>query len=184
MTEPSLADKVAHLRRPESYPGRPQRVEAIETHMSWVFLTDRHAYKLKKPIRYDRLDFSTPERRRFYCQEEVRLNRRLAASVYLGTPALTRDARGALTLGGTGRPVEWLVHMRRLPEHLTLEHLLSRRPVVGIRPSDEGEIRRRQGADAFQFHRAFIEHQQRAVGGEPDRIVAAVSPVRKGWRRD
>lgn len=129
MSEQSLKDKVAHLRRPESYPESTHGVEAIETHMSWVFLTDRHAYKLKKPILYDRLDFSTLERRRFYCQEEVRLNRRLAATVYLGTPALTQDARGALALGGTGRPVEWLVQMRRLPERRTLDHLLSRRPV-------------------------------------------------------
>ncbi len=129
MSEPSLTDKVAHLRRANSYRERPHRVETIETHMSWVFLTDRHAYKLKKPIVYDRLDFSTLERRRFYCQEEVRLNRRLAPSVYLGTPALTQDTSGALTLGGTGRPVEWLVQMRRLPEQRTLDHLLSRRPV-------------------------------------------------------
>jgi aminoglycoside phosphotransferase family enzyme len=129
MIDPPLGEKVAHLCRPEGYPELPARVEAIETHMSWVFLTDRFAYKLKKPVRYDRLDFTTLSLRRFYCEEEVRLNRRLAAAVYVGTLALTQDDSGALSLGGAGRPVEWLVQMRRLPEPRRLDHILSRRLV-------------------------------------------------------
>ncbi len=107
----------------------PGRVDAIETHMSWVFLTDRFAYKLKKPIRYDRLDFTTLRLRRFYCEEEVRLNRRLAANVYEGTVALNQDATGALVLGDSGTPVDWLVHMDRLPEERSLEYILARSAV-------------------------------------------------------
>jgi aminoglycoside phosphotransferase family enzyme len=61
----SLEAKVAALRRTDAYPGWPQAVEAIETHMSWVFLTQEHAYKLKKPVRYDGLNFSTLATRRF-----------------------------------------------------------------------------------------------------------------------
>ena len=88
----TLESKVAFLRQPTSFQEPTYRVEAIETHMSWVFLTDRHAYKLKKPVRYDFLDFSTIDARRYYCQEELRLNRRLAAEVYLGIVELTLNS--------------------------------------------------------------------------------------------
>lgn len=67
----------------------------IETHMSWVYLTDRHAYKLKKPVRYDYLDFSTLEARRQSCKSEIRLNRRLAPDVYLAAIPLTVTPRAA-----------------------------------------------------------------------------------------
>ncbi len=112
--EPTLADKVAALGNRALYPDRPDSVECIETHMSWVFLTDAHAYKLKKPVRYEYLDFSTPARRRRNCEEEVRLNRRLAPDVYLGVVALTRRPDGGVELDGAGPVVDWLVKMRRL----------------------------------------------------------------------
>jgi uncharacterized protein len=119
--DPGLEAKVAFLGRPDSYPERPQAVETLETHMSWVFLTDRHAYKLKKPVRYEFLDFSTLAARKADCEAEVRLNRRLASGVYLGTVALCRRAGGELRLGGAGPPVDWLVKMRRLPGELMLD---------------------------------------------------------------
>jgi aminoglycoside phosphotransferase family enzyme len=120
----TLAAKVAVLREPDTYPEPPTRVEALETHMSWVFLTDRYAYKIKKPVRYEFLDFSTLALRQQDCAEEVRLNRRLAADVYLGTVALARDARGKLRVGGEGEVVEWLVQMRRLPAERMLDHMI------------------------------------------------------------
>jgi aminoglycoside phosphotransferase family enzyme len=122
----SLEAKVAALRRPDALPGSPQAVEAIETHMSWVFLTAEHAFKLKKPVRYDGLDFSTLATRRFYCSEELRLNRRLTSNVYLEVVALRQDSLGALRIGAAGTVVEWLVMMRRLPANLMLDHLLAR----------------------------------------------------------
>lgn len=121
---PELAAKLDFLGRPQAYPEAAARVESVETHMSWVFLTDTHAYKLKKPVRYPYLDFSTVEARRRDCEEEVRLNRRLAAEVYLGVVALTRDSEGRLSLGGAGEAVDWLVQMRRLPADRMLDHLL------------------------------------------------------------
>lgn len=123
-----LADKVAFLRRPESYPSAPRAVEPVETHMSWVFLTDDRAYKLKKPACYDFLDFSTVELRRLNCRREVRLNRRLAPEVYLGVVALTADRAGRLALGGprAGRTVvDWLVEMRRLPAARMLDRRIA-----------------------------------------------------------
>jgi len=120
----SLEAKLGFLERPDAYPEAPARVEAVETHMSWVFLTDTHAYKLKKPVRYPYLDFSTAEARRLDCEQEVRLNRRLAADVYLGVIPLVLGAEGRLSLGGAGETVDWLVRMRRLPAQRMLDHLL------------------------------------------------------------
>jgi len=110
-----VAEKVRFLSQPAAYGPDVQDVEVRETHMSWVFLTERHVYKLKKPVSYPHLDFSTIEKRRRNCEAEMRLNRRLAEGVYLGIVPLRRDAQG-LRLDGAGEIVDWLVHMVRLPE--------------------------------------------------------------------
>jgi uncharacterized protein len=119
MSVPSFEEKIAWLCRPESY-GGTSAVEIIETHMSCLFLTDRLVYKMKKPVRYPFLDFSTLEARRRNCEDEVRLNRRLAREVYLGAVPLVLTPAG-LKLESTGQTVEWLVKMRRLPRHLMLD---------------------------------------------------------------
>ena len=121
---PSLAEKVAALTRPDCYPGSTGRIEALETHMSWVFLTDRHAFKLKKPVRLDFLDFSTLEARERDCREEVRLNRRLAPDTYLGVVPLIMSGQGRLRVDGAGTVVDWLVKMRRLPSELMLDRVI------------------------------------------------------------
>jgi aminoglycoside phosphotransferase family enzyme len=121
---------VTFLERPDIYPDHPRRVEVVETHKSWVFLTKRFAWKLKKPIRYNSVDFRTPEARHADCLAEVRLNRELAPGVYRGVVALTADADGRLVLGGDGEPIDWLVQMRRLPADRMLEHLIAERAVT------------------------------------------------------
>ncbi len=108
-----LEEKVRFLSSPDAYPDAPDDVEAIETHMSWVFLAGSRVYKLKKPVRTAWLDFSTPEDRRADCLEEVRLNGRLAPDVYLGVVPLIRAGDG-FTLDGAGAADDWLVRMRRL----------------------------------------------------------------------
>ncbi|WP_200808366.1 hypothetical protein [Tistlia consotensis] len=123
-----LAEKVAFLRGMVA--GEPDG-EVRETHMSWVFLGAGRVLKLKKPVRYPYLDFSTLAAREESCRAELRLNRRLAPDVYLGLRTLTRSADGQLAIdgglagdGGTGPAgeiVDWLVEMRRLPESEMLE---------------------------------------------------------------
>lgn len=122
-----LGEKVAFLRSPTAYPGTVPTVEARETHMSWVFLAGDLVWKLKKPVRHPFLDYTNPARRRFFCEEEVRLNRRLAPAVYLGAVPLVRRPGGALRLGGGGEAVDWLVRMRRLPDARMLDAALERR---------------------------------------------------------
>lgn len=126
-TEPSLAAKVAFLGEPAAYPGGSGRpVSRRETHMSWVFFVDGAVYKLKKPVRFPYLDFSTLPRREAACRAEFALNQRLAPDVYRGVTPLVQTAEG-LRLGGAGRVVDWLVVMRRLDETHTLESRLLRR---------------------------------------------------------
>jgi aminoglycoside phosphotransferase family enzyme len=151
MPLPSIEQKVAFLSRPEAYPAPTRRVETKETHMAWVFLTERRAWKLKKPARYEFLDFSTLEARRKDCEEELRLNRRLAPDVYYGLAPLTIDPQGGMRLVccGTGyQPVpqqtwdkmpscptfseeiiDWLVEMRRLPDACFLDRAIANRTV-------------------------------------------------------
>jgi hypothetical protein len=99
-------------------------VQRLETHISWIFLTDNFAYKLKKPVRFDFLDFRDPDLRRDACRQEVLLNRRLAPDVYIGVIPITYDDR-RLSLGGRGRPIDWVVKMRRLPSDCALDRLLA-----------------------------------------------------------
>jgi aminoglycoside phosphotransferase family enzyme len=124
---PDITQKVLFLSRRDAYPERPASVEIKETHMSWVFLTDAHAWKLKKPVRTKYLDFSTMEARWRNCQEEVRLNRRLSTGVYLGVVALTVSNSGEMMLDSQGQPVDWLVKMRRLPAKLMLDEAIAAR---------------------------------------------------------
>ena len=129
MSELGINEKVSFLSKPEAYASQPTRVERKETHMSWLFLTDRHVWKLKKPARYDYLDFSTVEVRKADCELEVELNRRLAPDVYLGVVPLVSDLHGRLQLGGEGRIIDWLVRMRRLPKDRMLDVALRTRTV-------------------------------------------------------
>jgi len=127
-----LAAKVAFLSQPGAYPEPTARVVRVETHMSWVFLLDANAYKLKKPARLPYLDFGTVALRKFFCDEELRLNRRLSDGVYLDVVPLTMGADGGLRVGGgpgidgSGDDVvDWLVHMRRLPAERMLDRVIA-----------------------------------------------------------
>ena len=116
-----IEDKVARLRDPDVYPDRPAAVDVIETHFSWVFLTEQRVYKLKKPVRYHGLDFTTLAARRHNCAQEVTLNRRLAPTVYLGVSALTLTDTDRVEFDGPGTVLDWLVVMRRLPAQAMLD---------------------------------------------------------------
>jgi aminoglycoside phosphotransferase family enzyme len=121
--EISLADKVAFLGSQQAYPHPAPEVTSRQTHMSWVFLAGDKVYKLKKPVRFPYLDYSTLAKREANCRAELTLNRRLAPDIYEQVVPLTQSPRG-LAIGGTGEIAEWLVVMRRLDENRTLEHTI------------------------------------------------------------
>jgi aminoglycoside phosphotransferase family enzyme/predicted kinase len=125
-----LPQLLEHLADPGAYPHPVDRVVVRQTHISAVFLAGPFAYKLKKPVRLGFLDFSTPDRRRHFCHEEVRLNRRLAPQIYLGVVPITAE-NGRLHIEGAGEPVEWAVKMVRLPENTSLRDRLLRNEVTG-----------------------------------------------------
>jgi len=127
---------VEHLKRREAYKERPAQVELRETHISWVFLTDRFAYKLKKPVRFDFLDFSTAEARRAACEAELRLNSRLARGVYLRVLPITSTADGKLAIDGRGAAVDWVVKMRRLPDDCMLDALIRQKSLTAAQVDD------------------------------------------------
>lgn len=149
-SEAALARKVAFLSRPDSYTPRPDFVRARETHMSWVFMNGQRVYKLKKPVRFPYLNFSTAERREAMCRAEASLNRRLAPDVYLGVVALTREA-GGYAIGGKGPVADWLVVMRKLNEDDTLEAAL-----LGRRARHADVERLAADLSAFYAHAARI----------------------------
>jgi aminoglycoside phosphotransferase family enzyme len=120
----TLADKVAFLSCARAYPFPVAAVGLRETHMSFVFLAGDRVYKLKKPVWFPYLDFSSLDRREAACRAELALNRRLAGDVYLDVVPLTASA-GGLALGGDGDVVDWLVVMRRLDESRMLDHAIA-----------------------------------------------------------
>jgi aminoglycoside phosphotransferase family enzyme len=165
-SRPSLADKVAFLEHRESFPEPTTRVEAIETHMSWVFLTDDYAYKLKKPVRFKLLNLATLEDRRRNCEAEVLWNRRLAPDVYLGVVSLGLGENGGLVLGSETGVVDWLVKMRRLPA----ERMLDRRIASGN--VERADLRR-----VAETLAAFYQRAPRANVSEEDYRLRFVREV-------
>lgn len=131
--EIGIDGKVAFLGSAAAYRDHPATVERIETHFSWVFLTQRHVYKLKKPVRAANFDFSSLAARRRNAEAEVRLNQRLAADVYLGIEPLTYMPGRGLAIGEGGRVVDWLVKMVRLPA----SHMLDRLILAGTLPTGD-----------------------------------------------
>ncbi len=140
--------KLRFLRRPRSHPGQERPVAVIETHFAWVFLTDSLAYKLKKPMRQDVMDYRTLSARERGCHNELRLNRRLAPSVYLEVIPLGIRRNGSLVLGRGGRIVDWLVKMRRLSANRMLDRAIATGSVTGRDLHELGMLFARFYADA------------------------------------
>lgn len=120
MTLPPL---ITALLSPGAYPEQPPDVALVQTHISYVFILPDIVYKIKKPVDFGFLDFTTLDKRRHYCEEEVRLNRRLAPDVYMGVVPITFD-EGIARVNGASEPVEYAVKMRRVPDDALLYHAI------------------------------------------------------------
>lgn len=145
------------MSRPEFYPRPPERVEVVQTHISFIFIAGDEVYKVKKAVDFGFLDFTTLEKRKFFCGEEVRLNRRLAPETYLGVVPITEDSAGILHMDNNGRIVDFAVRMKKLPRERMLKQLLAEGKVE---PSVMDAIARKLAA----FHR------QAETGGRIDEI--------------
>ncbi len=121
---PRLPEMVWALLKPEAYPDKPQRIEMMQTQMSFVFLVGEYVYKVKKPVNLGFLDYTSLERRQFYCRREVELNRRLCPDVYLAVMPINRGNSG-IAVGGDGEVIEYAVKMRYLPQEAMMNVLLA-----------------------------------------------------------
>ena len=123
-TTSRLPELVQALLDPRTYPEAPGRVQLMQTQMSFVFLAGDFVYKVKKPVNLGYLDYTTLAKRRFFCQREVELNRRLCPDTYLGIVPIVK-ARGKISLGVRGRVIEYTVKMRCLPQDRMMNVLLA-----------------------------------------------------------
>lgn len=117
-------EQLDQLLSSAAYPEKTTSVSMGQTHISFLFFTDKYVYKIKKAVDFGFLDFSSLEKRLFYCQEELRLNRRLAPDIYLDLVQLTEDENGRLCFEGKGKTVEYAVKMVKMPQERMMPHLL------------------------------------------------------------
>jgi aminoglycoside phosphotransferase family enzyme/predicted kinase len=160
----SLPALVAAMLRPEFYPHRPADVTVVQSHISYVLLAGNEVYKVKKPVRFSFLDFSSLAKRRHFCHEEVRLNRRLAGDVYRGVLAICKEGdRYRLGPEDSSGAVEYVVHMRRLPNERMLDRLLDDTQVTY-------EMIDQLAARLADFHRRAASGPEITANGDPTAI--------------
>jgi aminoglycoside phosphotransferase family enzyme len=149
---------VKAMLNPSFYPHRPQEVEFIQTHISYIFLTGELVYKVKKPVNFGFLDFTTLENRRHFCQEEIRLNRRFSPDVYLEVvPISVRDSY--FQMGDDSEVIEYAVKMRRISE----DHMLYRLLEAGRVTSDD--MKRIGGHLAKVYAAIESDEKSQVLGG-------------------
>ncbi len=119
----NLPPLVTDLLKPEQYPHNPKNITLVQTHISYVFIADTYVYKIKKPVNFGFLDFSSQEKRRYFCEEENRLNRRTSKDIYLKVVDIS-EKNGRYFPEDSSNPVEAAVKMRRLPDELMFYNLI------------------------------------------------------------
>lgn len=163
LAPPRAPALVEALKRSECYPHPIDRIDLIETHLSWVLLTGQYAYKIKKPVDLGFADFTTLERRRRFCEEEVRLNGRHAPSIYLGVAEI-RDTPSGPALHGDGPVMEYAVRMRQFPQDALADRQLS----TGALTIDHV---RALAARVAAFHARAAVSSAYAPRGGPDSVL-------------
>ncbi|WP_129125721.1 bifunctional aminoglycoside phosphotransferase/ATP-binding protein [Geomonas oryzae] len=164
-----ILNVIKSLLEAKAYPDPTTKVRLVETHVSFIFLTDHFVYKVKKAVNYGFLDFTTVDRRRFYCNEEVRLNRRLCPEVYLGVVEL-RDSEDGPGFGGTGPVLDYAVKMRRLPQERMLDRLLA-----------EGNVEVR---DMTRIAQAVARFHEGAERGPAIDACGETGVIRENWEQN
>ena len=183
----ALPSVVEALLKPEAYPHKPPKIELVQTQMSFIFLVGEYVYKVKKPVNLGYLDYTTLEKRHFFCRQEVELNRRLCRDVYLAVVPITMSLRGAkrlrseaeansetpryargrfrnlVRIEGEGQAVEYAVKMKRLPQDRMMDVLLPRGEVTP-------EMVARVAEKLVSFHQDAKTNQDIAAFGRLDVI--------------
>ena len=166
------ATLVEALRDPRCYPHPVDRLHVVETHISWIVLTGPYAYKIKKPVNLGFLDFGTLEARRFYCEEELRLNRRLAADLYLEVVAISGSPERP-RIGAGDRVLEYAVKMRQFREDGLLDRVQARGELL---PAHIDAL----AQQIASFHQACERTLAGAALGSPESIL---QPARQNFEQ-
>ena len=117
---------IEELKNPDFYPHSVKiPVEIIQTHASIIFLTGDYAYKVKKPVNYHFLDFSTLEKRKYYLEQELELNKKVADNIYLEVLSIN-DQQGSISLNGEGKAIEYILKMNQFPQECLLSKVFAR----------------------------------------------------------
>ena len=157
------------LLMPDAYPEPTKSVRLLQTHVSFLFITDNYVYKIKKPVDLGFLNFTSIDRRRFYCNEEVRLNRRLCPEIYLGVVEVLESASGA-TFRGEGKVIDYAVKMKRLPEERMLDRMLA-----------EGKV---SASDIRKIARTIAEFHLNAERGRTISRYGSITAIRRNWEEN
>lgn len=120
---------VRALLESQAYPHKPQKIELVQTQMSLILLTGEYVYKIKKPVNLGYLDYTTLEKRHFFCHQELELNRRLCPGAYLAVIPIVEE-KGELRIEGRGKAIEYAVKMKQLPQDRMMDVLLPRGQVT------------------------------------------------------
>ncbi len=150
------------LLNPAIYPEHPAKVEFSETHISLLFFTENHVYKVKKPVDFGFLDFTTLEKREFYCHQEMELNRRLSTDVYLGVVKISKED-GGISIDGRGEVIEYAVKMRRISEDLLMSRFVEEGKVTE-------EMITRVAEKLASFYSAAETNEEISSYGKPERV--------------
>ncbi|MFZ5775175.1 MAG: hypothetical protein ACOY3Z_06810 [Thermodesulfobacteriota bacterium] len=161
-TQNDLPPAIRLLATPAAYPHPASEIRHLQTHISHVFLAGDFVYKVKKPVNFGFLDFTSLDKRRYFCEQEVLLNRRLCPDLYLGVVAIT-DQHGVLSLDGSGEPVEYAVKMARMDEERMMAKVIAR-----------GELKRQTIDHIVEILVPFYE---KAEGGEAIRAFGTAQAV-------
>jgi aminoglycoside phosphotransferase family enzyme len=158
----TLPSTVRALLESQAYPHKPQKIELVQTQMSFIFLTGEYVYKIKKPVNLGYLDYTTLEKRHFFCHQELELNRRLCPAAYLAVVPIVWE-KSELRIEGPGKAIEYAVKMRQLPQDHMMDVLLPRGQVTP-------EMVARVAEKLVGFHQKAETNQKIAAFGRLDVI--------------
>ena len=157
------------LHNPEAYPKPPRKIELVQTQISYVFLADNLVYKIKKPVDFGFLDFTTLEKRKYYCEREIELNRRLCADAYLEVVTINKGGEG-YKINGEGNIEEYAVKMLLLPRESMMDVLLSEDKVTPEMLAKVAEI--------------LVNFHSKAATGDEINVIGGISAVIKNTQEN
>ncbi len=154
------------LMEPQAYESPPGHIEILQTHISFVFLTENFVYKIKKPVNFGFLDFSTLEKRRFFCEKELELNKRLCGEMYIEVGSINREGK-VIKIKGEGETVEYALKMKRMPQDRIMSKLLEENKV------DKKRI--------DQIAKIIVEFHSKAETNEYISEIGSLKTVKANW---